>query len=379
MGRDVTGLRIDSKTVAKSNGMALDKLHQTAKNINLRVQLKGNVVKDPEPKGMANEESPVVLSINTEGEIKAVTIKPNEKMLNSPETNAAQSVQTSSPTPAIGPSKTNELHTPMTQNKLQPHSPWTSKKDLHPDSHKTRHDEEDAYSLASSAATSVRSAKFKVTVPMAPTFRGAERAERRKEFQKKLEEKQKALEAERLEYAARTKEEEEKVIKQLRKSMTYKANHVPSFYHEGPPPKVELKKLPVTRPKSPNFTRRKSCSDVIKTPIDEKKCSAWTTRHSIGVCKDVSASSDTPKSKDLSGTRNANGLSKFKYSNGSTKVKVIRSKEVKDTSVTLPTKLEQKRKDICVVSETKTKTTQIPEQISVPAIIEVKMGEFKNC
>ncbi|ONK64421.1 uncharacterized protein A4U43_C07F25720 [Asparagus officinalis] len=136
-----------------------------------------------------------------------------------------------------------------------------------------------------SIAASLRSHKARTTLATAPVFKCGERAVKRKEFYAKLEQKQKALEAEKMQSEARSKDEMEAALKEYRKNLIYKATPMPSFYQEGPPPKIELKKTPPTRAKSPKLGRRKSCDDSNNGDNNNGICYRLR-RHSLGSYKD---------------------------------------------------------------------------------------------
>lgn len=341
MGRDGTGILIDKKPNAKgvkSNGVS----HDTASQITTgSSETKNIVVEDRTVKDLLDKECQDkqdflgVKSINSEigpPEEKSVipdTQKSSEKTLRSPikpasgsdnskmNSKVSQSFRYMTGTQASGPTlypnlrcspRIKDSHSPKNAEHLELPSRTTAKK-LQPD-HRKYYDDEDNWSMASSAAASVRTVRS-VTVPVAPSFSSAGRIAKRKEFYKMLEEKHKALEAEKREYEARMKEEQAAAIKQLRKSMAYKAKPVPSFYHGGPPPKVEPKKLPVTRPKSPNFTRRRSCGDAVNSSA-EKGAIPHVNRRSLGIYREGSSTASNIKTKNQINGRNTNGNCKVK-------------------------------------------------------------------
>lgn len=287
-------------------------------------EMRPGVSVDQKSSSPANESSGAA-AVAKDVKIKNVTQKPSDVSVDKEVCGSPVAVETSvSPTGGNSKSPSSSKISQATEAST-PHVP---RKLL---------DEDDNWSMTSSA--SVRTTRSRTTVPVAPTFSISDRLEKRKEYYAKLEEKRKALDAEKEEYEARTKEEEEAAIKQLRKNMKFRANPVPNFYYEKPPPKKELKKIPTTRAVSPKFARRKSCSDAMRSPFEEKTIGR-APRHSLGSHGQQVRSTPTsmPKTKE-------------RLSVGSASKTKDRLKPVKETTKQSPPKLaQQTNADISVQS-----------------------------
>eukprot|EP00250_Pteridium_aquilinum_P009045 c18406_g1_i1 orf=499-2268(-) len=142
-------------------------------------------------------------------------------------------------------------------------------------------------------------------------FRSDERAKKRKEFFSKLQEKFIAKEEEKTQMQARTEKEDEEAVKMLRRSLTFKAAPMPSFYQEGPPPRVEIKKIPTTQAKSPKFSTRsrRAVPDSV----------------SNGLCRSLKCKVENSESNGLEQLSERNSLEVLLKTKGCTTERVLKS------------------------------------------------------
>ncbi|KAF3967364.1 hypothetical protein CMV_008629 [Castanea mollissima] len=131
------------------------------------------------------------------------------------------------------------------------------------------------------------------------SFKSDERAERRKEFYMKLEEKMHAKEAEINQIQAKTQEKTEAEIKQFRKSLNFKATPMPSFYHVAMPSGSDGKKVVLSTNNKVNKARSKSTSPGSRAVAGSKSYfkagndQAPSTSESVDTSEPLDASEET--------------------------------------------------------------------------------------
>ncbi|KAF5939923.1 hypothetical protein HYC85_021090 [Camellia sinensis] len=156
-------------------------------------------------------------------------------------------------------------------------------------------------------------------------FKCDERAERRKEFYMKMEEKMQAKEAELNQIQAKKLQKTEAEIKQFRKSLKFKATPMPSFYHEPvqrdsdnskvvssntKSSKLRSKSTPVggSSARSPSYAKVINDQDPFNTEKTVKTCdpphtSAATNNSLTSVPSETCASSQIPLTDKVHLTR----------------------------------------------------------------------------